>query len=142
VLGDEHRSFVIDFIDEEPTACVADVVDALTEKFDGLTITMSTEQDLFMTEECRLSLKRTTLQPEARNSPATIEKRLLWAKRWAATDLDFVMNCVFIDEAAFSINLRRSYGYTPVGKKAIVETKTTRAMTHTIRGAICAAGVV
>ena len=49
---------------------------------------------------------------------------------------------MFIDEAAFSINLRRTVGWSRVGSKTVVEAAATRAKTHTVLGAICAAGVV
>lgn len=116
-------------------------MDALTQQFEGLAIQKSAVHK-FMTGECRLSLKKITLHPEERNAPATIEKRFNWATKWGATDLDFVMNCVFIDEAAFNINLRRTLGYSSIGKPATVVTKSTRARSHSILGAICAAGVV
>lgn len=41
-----------------------------------------------------------------RNNEYTIEKRPTWAIEMAATDMDFMKNCVFIDEPAFSINLK------------------------------------
>ncbi|CEI99660.1 hypothetical protein RMCBS344292_13743 [Rhizopus microsporus] len=141
ILGEEHKTFVINFIDDAPTKRVDDVLNALVTHFEDLSIQRTAVHD-FMTNDCKLTFKKVSLHSEARNSPETIQKRLEWAKKWLATDMDFVMNCVFIDESAFSINLRRTYGYAPAGKKAIVETKSTRAKTHTILGAISAAGVV
>lgn len=117
------------------------MLNALVTHFEDLSIQRTAVHD-FMTNDCKLTFKKVSLHPEARNSPEIIQKRLEWTKKWLATDMDFVMNCVFIDESAFSINLRRTYGYAPAGKKAIVETKSTRAKTHTILGAISAAGVV
>ncbi|CEG75676.1 hypothetical protein RMATCC62417_10683 [Rhizopus microsporus] len=141
ILGEEHKTFVINFIDDAPTKRVDDVLNALVTHFEDLSIQRTAVHN-FVTNDCKLTFKKVSLHSEARNSPETIQKRLEWAKKWLATDMDFVMNCVFIDESAFSINLRRTYGYAPAGKKAIVETKSTRAKTHTILGAISAAGVV
>lgn len=51
-------------------------------------------------------------------------------------------NCVFIDEAAFHINMKRSIAWSKVGSRAVVKVPKTRAKTTTILGATCAFGVV
>ncbi|KAG1436418.1 hypothetical protein G6F56_013564 [Rhizopus delemar] len=56
--------------------------------------------------------------------------------------MDFTSNCVFIDEAAFHINLRRNYSWSKEGDRAIVKVPKTRAKTTTILGAISPFGVV
>jgi hypothetical protein len=64
-------------------------------------------------------------------------------KKWVeATGMNYLTNCVFVDEAGFNINMRslntRSIRDTP----AVVETPTTRAITHTILGVITAQDVI
>ncbi|KAG1171428.1 hypothetical protein G6F36_011751 [Rhizopus arrhizus] len=61
---------------------------------------------------------------------------------WSKTDLDYQSNCVFIDEAAFHVNLKRTMGWSKKGERAIVETPTTRAQTTTILGAISPHGII
>lgn len=56
--------------------------------------------------------------------------------------MNFFTNCVFIDEAGFHINLRRMMGWSVKGATPIESVATTRAVSHTILGAIWAAGVV
>jgi hypothetical protein len=59
------------------------------------------------------------------------------------TDINYLRNCVFVDEAAFNINMRAPYGRSLSGTPAIVETSSTRAISHTILGAIISSqGVV
>ncbi|KAG1152122.1 hypothetical protein G6F37_000664 [Rhizopus arrhizus] len=58
------------------------------------------------------------------------------------TDLDFESNCVFINEAAFHINLKRFMAWSKKGERAIVVTPKTRAKITTIIGAISPYGVV
>jgi hypothetical protein len=58
------------------------------------------------------------------------------------TDINYLTNCVFVDEAAFNINMRAPYGRSLCGTPAIVETPSTRAISHTILGAISSQGVV
>ena len=56
--------------------------------------------------------------------------------------MDYLSNCVFVDEAAFHINMKRSYAWSKKGSRAIVKVPKTRAMTTTILGAISPFGVV
>lgn len=58
------------------------------------------------------------------------------------TDMDYISNCVFIDEAAFHINLKRSFSWSRKGKRAVVTVPKTKARTTTILGAISPYGVV
>ncbi|ORX45278.1 hypothetical protein DM01DRAFT_259658 [Hesseltinella vesiculosa] len=50
--------------------------------------------------------------------------------------MDYLSNCIFIDEAALSINLRRSSGWSKKGTTPAVSVRTTRAKTYTNLGAI------
>ena len=77
-----------------------------------------------------------------RNSPQKIEERYQWVKQWEKTDLDFESNCVFIDEIAFHINLKRSMAWSKKGERAVVVTPKTRAKITTIIGATSPYGMV
>lgn len=54
------------------------------------------------------------------------------------TDMNYLTNCVFVDEAGFNINMGSPNARSIRGTPAVVETPTTRAITHTILGAITA----
>ncbi|CAO3591757.1 unnamed protein product [Absidia cylindrospora] len=125
-LGDEHKRVIIDFVDNNSSAVVDQVVDSLTKQFEGLVIKKTVVHD-FMKNECNLSLKKAHFHPLARNSEETINKRYEWIMKWMNSDMDFTTNCVFIDEAAFNINHRRSFGWAEKGKTPIVKVATTRA---------------
>ncbi|CEP16685.1 hypothetical protein [Parasitella parasitica] len=57
--------------------------------------------------------------------------------------MDYLSNCVFVDESAFDINnMRPSTARYAKGTPAIVTTPSTRAVSHTILGAISAMDVV
>ncbi|KAI8080684.1 uncharacterized protein B0P05DRAFT_636906, partial [Gilbertella persicaria] len=45
-------------------------------------------------------------------------------------------NCVFVDESAFDINMRPPSGWSVKGTPAITTTPTTRAVSHTVLGAL------
>lgn len=56
--------------------------------------------------------------------------------------MDFLSNCIFVDESAFDINMGASAARSTKGTPAIITTPTTRAVSHTILGAISATDVV
>jgi hypothetical protein len=56
--------------------------------------------------------------------------------------MNFLTNCVFLDESAFDINMRRFRAWSEKGTRAIVTWPTTRADTMSILGAISAAGLI
>ncbi|EIE80821.1 hypothetical protein RO3G_05526 [Rhizopus delemar RA 99-880] len=92
--------------------------------------------------KCRISCKRAHFQPEERNNLEKIQLRYDWVKHWESTDLDFESNCVFIDEAGFHINMKRSFAWSKVGTRAVVKTPKTKSKMTTILGAISPFGVV
>ncbi|CEG75317.1 hypothetical protein RMATCC62417_10382 [Rhizopus microsporus] len=95
-----------------------------------------------MRRECNLSLKKADFHSIERNSPAKIEERYNWVCKWESTDMNFLTNCVFLDESAFDINMKRSRAWSKKGTRAIVTRPTTRANTTSILGAISAAGLI
>jgi hypothetical protein len=75
--------------------------------------------------------------------PDKIEERWNWVKNLLDnTEIDYQSNCVFIDEAAFHINLKRCFSWSKVGTRAIVKTPKTKPKMMTILGAISPYGVV
>ena len=96
----------------------------------------------FVKQHCNLSLKKARLQPIDRNSEEKIQERLDWVHKWEKTDLDFTRNCVFLDESAFHINLKRSMAWSKKGTPAVVTVLKTRATTTAILGAISAEGLI
>lgn len=141
LFEEAHKDHITRFIDDNSTATVTDVMNSLTAAFEDLKIN-KTIVNRFMKEECNLSFKKVHLQPLKRNSEDAIEKRYTWAMEMANTDMDFLKNCVFIDESAFSINLERTYGWARKGETPVATVPVTRAKTTTILGAISSYGVV
>ncbi|CEP18938.1 hypothetical protein [Parasitella parasitica] len=56
--------------------------------------------------------------------------------------MDYLNNCVFENKSGFDINMRRSRGWSPRGSQAITTTPSIKATSHSVLGAISAAGVV
>jgi hypothetical protein len=113
---------------------------SLIEQFAGLEIGKTALYN-FVTKKCRISLKRAHFHSVERNCSEKIEERFKWVKRWMETDIDYASNCVFI-EAAFHINMKRSFAWSTKGTRATVKVPKTRAKTTTILGAISSYGIV
>ncbi|CEP11165.1 hypothetical protein [Parasitella parasitica] len=107
IFTEEHETAVINFIDANPSATVVEVTEHLSTQFHDLKVSRSTVYN-FMRSECNLSLKKADFHPIERNSSAKIEERHDWVCKWENTDMNFLTNCVFLDESAFNINMKHS----------------------------------
>ncbi|KAI7907173.1 uncharacterized protein BX663DRAFT_419240, partial [Cokeromyces recurvatus] len=103
---DRHKVYLVEFYDNWPQARVVDTMDSLTQKFSDLTVKKSTAHN-FLKAECNLFfLKKLTTQPAARNSPNKIQARKDWVIKWSATDMNYLENCIFVNESGFNINMK------------------------------------
>ncbi|KAG1499318.1 hypothetical protein G6F47_010792 [Rhizopus delemar] len=141
MLQQEHKEYIINLYDQNPQARVVDIVESLTKSFENFSLKETSVRN-FMKTECNLSFKRATLRSSERNSEDKLRQRFEWVERWTSTDMNYLSNCVFVDESGFDINMRPPSAWSTVGIPAIVETKSTKATSHTILGAISAMGVV
>lgn len=57
-------------------------------------------------------------------------------------DINFLSSCIFVDEAVFDIYMRILYALSARGTPAVVVTPTTKAISHTVLGAISSMGIV
>lgn len=140
-LQEEQRKHIIEIYDEKPYTTTDEAVESLTKTFEGFNLKKSTVNS-FILHDCNLSMKKLTRQPVARNDITRIKARYEWVLKWTATDMDYIQNCIFIDESAFDINMRPSLGRSARNTPAVAETPLTRAETHTILGAVSSVGVV
>ncbi|KAG1154888.1 hypothetical protein G6F36_014442 [Rhizopus arrhizus] len=132
---------VKNFINANPSATVVEVSEHLLKRFHDLKVSRSTVNN-FMRRECNLSLKKADFHSVERNSPAKIEELCNWVCKWENTDMNFLTNCVFLDESAFDINMKRSRAWSKKGSRAIFTRPTTRANTTSILSAISASDLI
>ncbi|CEI91916.1 hypothetical protein RMCBS344292_06193 [Rhizopus microsporus] len=133
ILGNDHKQFLSNYIDENPSAVVNEVVKSLKQSYEDLDVSRST---------CNLSIKQAQFHPVERNSEEKIQQRYDWVQKWQQTDLDFTTNCVFLDESAFHINLKRGMAWSKKGTPAVVTVPMTKAKATFILGAISATGLI
>ncbi|KAI9365841.1 hypothetical protein BD770DRAFT_439063 [Pilaira anomala] len=62
-----------------------------------------------------LSLKKAEFHSVERNSPDKINDRHDRVREWDETDMNFLTNCVFLDESPFHINMKRTRAWSTVG---------------------------
>ncbi|CEI89974.1 hypothetical protein RMCBS344292_04310 [Rhizopus microsporus] len=141
LLNANHKEYLEKSFGENPSVTIDQAMDSLTNQFEDLKVSKQTVRD-FMVNECALSFKKVYFYPTERNSLEKIQQRYEWVINWSKTDLDYQSNCVFIDEAAFNVNLKRTMGWSKKGERVIVEIPTTRAQTTTILGAISPHGII
>jgi hypothetical protein len=99
-LQDERKEHLIQFYDEHPLTSKQDAVDSLNQTFEGFSL-KKTSVGNFILYNCSLTIKRLTLQPNARNNTDKMEKCFGWVTAMLKSDMGHLRNCVFVDEAAF-----------------------------------------
>ena len=94
ILQEEHKSVILECIDDNPSVVLDEVMKKLKQIFTELKVSKSTLFD-FVKKHCKLSLKKARFHPIDRNSEEKIQERLDWVRKWEKTDMDFTRNCVF-----------------------------------------------
>ncbi|KAI9272367.1 hypothetical protein EDC94DRAFT_511898, partial [Helicostylum pulchrum] len=99
-LQQRHAEWIIKHIDENTTAVLEQIKLDLCKEFETENLTISRSAlHRFMRTVCALSMKRLEKIPARRNHIEVIEQRKTEVEKWIADDnMDFLKNCVFIDE--------------------------------------------
>ncbi|KAG1224198.1 hypothetical protein G6F67_009548 [Rhizopus microsporus] len=84
ILRDEHKQMILEYIDENPSVVLEQVMERLLQKFRDLKASKSTVYN-FVRTECNLSLKKAQFQPVDRNSEEKIQERFDWVHKWDCT---------------------------------------------------------
>ncbi|CEG72866.1 hypothetical protein RMATCC62417_08349 [Rhizopus microsporus] len=92
ILQEEHKQVILEYIDENPSAILEQVMERLLQKFQDLKVSKSTVYN-FVRTECNLSLKKAQFQSIDRNSEEKIQERFDWVRKWECTDMDFACIC-------------------------------------------------
>ncbi|KAG2209691.1 hypothetical protein INT47_001837 [Mucor saturninus] len=123
-LDERHKTHLVQFFDEDASATIQDASSRVYKR------------------KCNLSIKVVCRHPVGRNKEAALQARANWVDHWIGDGMDYLNNCIFVDESGFDINMRRSRGWSQRGTEAIITTPSVRGVSHTVIGAISAIGVV
>lgn len=107
------------------------MVDSLGDNFNALKVSKSSLHR-FVHDECFFTFKLARKECVDRNSPDKVKQRYVFAESVLASNIDYSKNCVFIDEAAFNINMKRTGGWVPKGETPVVKTPLTRAENRSV----------
>ncbi|KAI8372017.1 hypothetical protein EDC96DRAFT_439214, partial [Choanephora cucurbitarum] len=66
ILSEEHKQFILNYIDENPSAVVTEMAESLMQNFADLDVSRSIIYN-FVTTKCNLSIKQAQLQPVEKN---------------------------------------------------------------------------
>ena len=107
ILTEEHKTTIINFIDANPSATVVEVIEHVLKRFNDLKVSRSIVYNFMQS-----FIKKKDFHSIERNSPAKIEERYDWVCKWESTDTSFLTNCVFHDESAFDVSMKRSRAWS------------------------------
>ncbi|KAK4521269.1 uncharacterized protein ATC70_011883 [Mucor velutinosus] len=141
ILNEDHTKHLKLEFKDNPSVTIEQAHESLVKAFSGLTISQTTIYN-YMTNDLALTFKKAHFHSKERDSPENIQNRYDWVVKWSQTDMDYMSNCVFIDESAFHINLKRTMAWSEKGTRAEVPVPQTRAKTTTIIGATSVWGVL
>lgn len=89
-----------------------------------------------------MSSKKITRHPVASSQSVKIKERCEWEETWSNTAMDYIKNCIFIDESAFDIDMKPLTARSIRGTPAIFITPSAQAVSHTVLGTISVIEVV
>ncbi|KAI9475982.1 MAG: hypothetical protein EXX96DRAFT_284131 [Benjaminiella poitrasii] len=102
-LTEEHTKFIKAFFEKRPLARNSDLMDSLYVEFEGQSVSKTTLYR-FMKENCNLSYTRVHRIISKRNDKDVLRHRKEWVLKYAASDMEYLKNCVFLDEAGFNLH--------------------------------------
>jgi len=130
-LTDQLKSFVKEIFDDESTRTLRYVQGKISEEM-GLNVSFRTIGRAI--NSFNYSLKRTSTIPVRRNELDVIEKRYHYAIRFSSFDEEKIY---YLDEAGFQVSMRRKYGRSKRGEKAISIVPAIRTRNFSVSAAIC-----
>ncbi|MEN2497738.1 MAG: hypothetical protein MHMPM18_005194 [Marteilia pararefringens] len=139
-LTNSQKNSVLSWIDCDAALTLKQLVARVATEF-GVTVGTSTIERCI--NEFHYSLKLTTIVPERRNTPKTIDQRHTYASRFN----DLLLNgddtrFVFLDEVGFAVSTRPRRGRSPIGTSAYVSTSAIRTRNISVIAAMNKYGMI
>lgn len=140
-LNSEHTAFLIEQIDKYFYVTITDVSKPLCSKLDGLSISTSAVRN-HMVKYCKASLKNVIPYDIEKDSDRTIQLRFEFINAWKAAGVDYMKNCVCVDEAGFNSHQTRRLGWSKVGKLAVAKVPKNKGVNISIIDCITSWGIL
>ena len=139
-ITSECHSFLLEFVDENPDATLDDIKDALEQNLQVAVAPSTLHRHL--NEKCSLTLKRARRYPIRRTDDDTKDARFNFVTTLESSNIHYLTNCVFIDEASFQANMRRNYARSKKNEPAHIKVPKLRSSSLSLLAAICHDGLV
>ncbi|KAG0285318.1 hypothetical protein BGZ98_005543 [Dissophora globulifera] len=140
VLGPQHTTFIIQYLDNNPLATMEQLQDELQDHFD-IKVSKSTVQK-HVHQECHHTFKRIREVSDMRNNPMVMAERKSWAEYWIQNQREYIYHSVFVDEAGFNLAMVPALAWSRKGNRANVTVPTQQGDNITVIGAISVFGVM
>jgi hypothetical protein len=141
VIHEEHREFIIQTVDDDNDITLEELKDKFLDHFSKIRNIGVSTLCRFLKDVERITLKRSTPMEEKRNDPNTLLKRKEFVMSLQPEGILYNQNCIFIDEAGFTVNMVKGRARAKEGEPALVKTKSKRAKNITILLALSTEGV-
>lgn len=118
-----------ELVRSDPTVTVDFLLNKLRSIFEDVKANISTIYN-FLIQVCKFSLKKLSKWAMRRDLSELKQQKFQWALE-IKDKIDLEKNYVFIDEAGFNISMRRKYGWSEVGEKAVLEVSVNATVSET-----------
>ncbi|KAI8376751.1 hypothetical protein EDC96DRAFT_436268, partial [Choanephora cucurbitarum] len=135
-LKDKHTVFIFELLANEATLTAEAVTDHLSKEFRGIQINPK-----LVKKKCHLISKRIVHKYYGKNKDKNVAKRRDAVAYWVSQTIDFMNECVFLDEAGFNRSMLHSYGWSEAGTLYKIDVQMKRANVS-ILGVICRSGFI
>jgi transposase len=132
-------------LDEDCSLTGQQIKQRLYRTFD---VQVSVSTILKVPKEYQYSFKRTSIQPERRNCPETLEKRIRYDHivnfRYANQLIELIPyreRFIFLDETGFQLSIRKKSGWSPEGTKAVTVVRSLRTTNYSLAAAMSQSGI-
>jgi transposase len=142
----DQKAAICNWLDEDCSLTGQQLKQRLYTTF-GVQASVSTI--LKVPKEYQYSFKQTSIQPERRNCPETLDKRIRYNHivnfRYANQLIELIPHrerFIFLDETGFQLSIRKKSGWSPEGTKAVTVVRSLRTTNYSLAAAMSQSGIV
>ncbi|KAI8329776.1 hypothetical protein EDC96DRAFT_417588, partial [Choanephora cucurbitarum] len=132
---------LIHHFDQHPTSTIGDARKLLLDSFPGLHITFS-ELYTHLISICSFSLQNNKKYTPEETTEDLVEARYQAVKAWGEMGVDFMKNCIFVDQAGFNVHLARIGTGSNKGVHTTTKLHTVKGASFSLMGSISPFGVI
>ncbi|KAI9325306.1 hypothetical protein BD770DRAFT_432877, partial [Pilaira anomala] len=142
IWTDEMEKAVDDMvIASDGTITLRQLREELLQAFPNMTVPSYTSICDYLNYDTRLMLKKIERREDNRNKQDTIKERKVYCQSLLTEGVDYMSNCIFVDESGFNVNMVRGQARARPNEPAIVHIESKKAENISILMAISSRGI-